>query len=95
MFFGNNYALNNKQFGFHSNFVKTSKYNLLTFIPKSVILQFKNYANWYFLFTAILNCFPIISTSDPVSSVSPLAFVILLSMLREGLEDVKRHKSDS
>ncbi|KAL4445931.1 hypothetical protein ABPG74_010923 [Tetrahymena malaccensis] len=95
LFYGDNYQLNNKTFKFVSNFVKTSKYNIITFLPKSILIQFKKYANWYFLFTAILQCFPIISTQNPASAIAPLVFVIALSMLREGLEDIKRHKSDN
>ena len=53
------------------------------------------YANIYFLITAILNCFPIISTVTPISAIAPLVFVIMLSMLREAIEDYQRHKSDN
>ncbi|CAD8102746.1 unnamed protein product [Paramecium sonneborni] len=28
-----------------SNFIKTSRYNLVTFLPKSLLLQFTRYAN--------------------------------------------------
>lgn len=44
----------NLPFKFCSNFIKTAKYNLLTFVPVSLIIQFKIYANVYFLLTAIL-----------------------------------------
>lgn len=44
---------------------------------------------------AILQCIPQISVlSQPVSAIAPLVFVIGLSMVREGLEDCRRHKSD-
>lgn len=35
-----------------------------------------------------------ISPLNPVTAIAPLVFVIALSMLREGLEDYARHKSD-
>lgn len=60
--FGGDYMVANKPYKFPSNFIKTSKYNVITFLPKSLMLQFQKYANWYFLFTAILQCFPEIST---------------------------------
>jgi len=41
-----------------------------------------------------MNSIPIISTSSPVSSIAPLVFVIMLSMIREGIEDLSRHKND-
>ena len=37
---------------------------------------------------------PSISTASPISSIAPLIFVILLSMIREGIEDLSRHQND-
>src|SRR3989338_700372 len=45
----NNEAMN-AQFKFKKNKISTTKYNLLTFIPKNLIEQFKRIANLYFLF---------------------------------------------
>ena len=39
-------------------------------------------------------CIPSISTASPISSIAPLIFVILLSMIREGIEDLSRHQND-
>lgn len=39
---------------FPLNAVKTSKYNLLNFFPKAILLQFMRIANIYFLVTAVL-----------------------------------------
>jgi hypothetical protein len=39
---------------FTSNYITTSKYTALSFFPKALILQFKRYANLYFLMKAIL-----------------------------------------
>lgn len=77
-----------------SNYVSTTKYNVLTFLPYSLILQFRRYANFYFLACAILQSIPIISPLSPLSAVLPLVFVLSLSMAREGFEDYKRYKSD-
>ena len=84
----------NKHYQFSSNFVKTAKYNVLDFLPKTLFLQFKRYANIYFLIIAILQCIPTISPLNPFSAIAPFVLVIALSMLREGLEDLTRHKSD-
>lgn len=92
--FGNQSAFKNKPRKFITNYISTSKYNILTFLPFSLLFQFTRYANIYFLATAILNCFPIFSTLNPVSAIAPLVFVVLLSMMREGIEDYQRHKSD-
>ena len=51
-------------------------------------------ANAYFLGIAILNCIPTISAISPASSISPLVFVLLVSITREGIEDYFRYQSD-
>lgn len=79
---------------FPSNYVSTTKYNLLTFVPLALILQFRRYANLYFLACAIMQSIPLISPLSPLSAVLPLVFVISLSMAREAFEDYKRYKSD-
>lgn len=91
-YFGNN--LFNQEKKFPSNFIKTSKYSLITFLPLAGLLQFRRYANIYFLITAILQSIEEISPLDPVTGWMPLFFVLGLSMLREGIEDYLRHKSD-
>lgn len=39
---------------------------------------------------AILQLFPQIATQNPVSSITPLLFVVSLSMIREALEDISK-----
>lgn len=80
--------------GFCSNFIKTSKYNILTFFPSALLLQFLRYANVYFLVIAILQSIPIISPLSSFSSWTPLLFVLTISLIREGFEDIYRQKSD-
>lgn len=91
-FFGNHVF--NADYKFPTNFISTSKYNLITFLPFSLLLQFKRYANIYFIITAILQTISIISPLDPSSAWTPLVFVLGLSIIREGMEDYHRHKSD-
>lgn len=42
----------------------------------------------------ILQSIPIISPLSPVTAILPFVFVISVSMIREGIEDFYRHKSD-
>lgn len=63
---------------------------MLSFLPLSFFNQFKQYANIYFLMIAILQLFPQIATQNPVSSITPLLFVVSLSMIREALEDISK-----
>jgi hypothetical protein len=48
----------NKEKRFSSNYIKTTKFNALTFLPLSLLLQFKRFANIYFLLIAILAAVP-------------------------------------
>ena len=77
-----------------SNYIRTTKYTALTFLPLALFNQFKRYANIYFLFVAILQSIPAISPLSPISSWAPLIFVISLSIIREAFEDLTRYKSD-
>ena len=77
-----------------SNYISTTKYNLLTFLPKALATQFRRYANIYFLLCAVLQSISVISPLNPFSAVAPLIFVLSLSLLREGYEDYKRWNSD-
>lgn len=79
---------------FPSNYISTTKYTLITFLPKSLLFQFKRYANIYFLIIAILQSISIISPLNPFTALAPFVFVIGLSILREAYEDYQRYKSD-
>ena len=84
----------NLPFKFPSNYRRTTKYTLLTFIPFSLFIQFRRVANVYFLITAVLQSISYVSPLNPFSAVAPLVFVLSVSMLREGIEDYLRHRSD-
>jgi len=79
---------------FMDNHVSTAKYNIATFIPKFLFEQFSKYANLFFLFTAIIQQIPNISPTNKYTTIGPLAVVLLVSAIKEAVEDVKRHNSD-
>ena len=79
---------------FKDNRIDTTKYNIITFLPKALIIQFVRLANIYFLVSAILQCIPIISPLAPASAVVPLIIVLSVSIIREGIEDYSRAKLD-
>lgn len=80
LYFGNQ-TFNLEQ-NFLTNFISTSKYTIITFFPMALILQFKRYANVYFLITAILQSIPEISPLTPATAWAPLIFVLGLSIIR-------------
>ena len=90
----NDIMTNRDIYNFKNNRIDTTKYNIFTFIPKALLLQFVRLANIYFLVCAILQCIPLISPLTPATAVVPLVFVLSVSIIREGIEDYSRAKLD-
>ncbi|PIA42998.1 hypothetical protein AQUCO_02000449v1 [Aquilegia coerulea] len=82
-----------KPFKYPTNSISTTKYNIITFLPKAIFEQFRRVANLYFLMAAILSLTPV-SPFQPISMIAPLAFVVGLSMAKEALEDWRRFMQD-
>lgn len=92
-------TVSREQHGMASNTVITSKYNPVTFVPRSLFEQFRRIANIYFLVMSILMVIGtyttvFISPLNPISTLLPLCGVLLVTMVKDGLEDLKRHRSD-
>jgi phospholipid-transporting ATPase len=77
------------------NHISTSKYNIVTFLPKFLYEQFSKYANLFFLFTAILQQIPGISPTSKYTTIVPLCIVLLVSAVKEYIEDYRRKQSDA
>jgi phospholipid-translocating ATPase/phospholipid-transporting ATPase len=90
-----------KGFGVHlrgdvaTNEVSTAKYTLLTFLPVNLFEQFLRVANLYFLLTAILQLIPGLSPTSWFTTVAPLVFVLAVNAIKEGYDDVHRHRCDT
>eukprot|EP00761_Pharyngomonas_kirbyi_P003825 gb/GECH01003829.1/.p1 GENE.gb/GECH01003829.1/~~gb/GECH01003829.1/.p1 ORF type:complete len:1254 (+),score=257.06 gb/GECH01003829.1/:1-3762(+) len=91
--FANKPSLNKRQ-GFASNYINTTKYSIITFLPKNLLEQFARIANFYFLVTAIIQLIPGISPISPITSILPLVFVLSVTAIKEGVEDIRRGLSD-
>ena len=76
-----------------TNKVSTTKYNLFTWAPLSLLFQFKRAANIYFLMISILTLMPF-SPKTPGSMLGTFALVLVFTMIKEAYEDSKRYKSD-
>uniref|UniRef100_A0A1J3G1K2 Phospholipid-transporting ATPase n=2 Tax=Noccaea caerulescens TaxID=107243 RepID=A0A1J3G1K2_NOCCA len=75
------------------NYVRSTKYTLASFIPKSLFEQFRRVANFYFLVTGFLSLTSL-SPTGPVSALLPLVLVIAASMVKEAIEDWERKRQD-
>lgn len=78
----------NQRFRYPINKIKTSKYTLLDFLPKSLIQQFIKMSNFYFLCTAVVQSIEIISPLTPFTAIAPLCVVLTVSLIREAIEDL-------
>ncbi|KAI8393371.1 uncharacterized protein BYT42DRAFT_550793 [Radiomyces spectabilis] len=78
-----------------SNKIRTSKYTLLTFVPKNLFEQFRRAANIYFLFMAILQLLPYFGVKSPALTLLPICAVVAISAIKDGFEDWQRHKVDA
>ncbi|KAL2832828.1 hypothetical protein BDW59DRAFT_93039 [Aspergillus cavernicola] len=79
---------------FVDNHVSTAKYNIITFLPKFLYEQFSKYANLFFLFTAVLQQIPNVSPTNRYTTIGPLLIVLMVSAIKELVEDYKRRTSD-
>ncbi|CAI8510181.1 unnamed protein product [Pichia kudriavzevii] len=76
------------------NLITSSKYTLWSFLPRQLYAQFSKLANCYFMTIAIFQLIPNWSTTGTSTTIIPLSIFITIAMLREGWDDMKRHKLD-
>ena len=93
IFFGNknNNLVYNLKYG--DNTIKTTRYNMITLIPKSLFYQFTRVSNIYFLIVSILTCMPF-SPKESTSMIGTFVFVLTFTMLKDALEDFNRYQND-
>ncbi|WPG97365.1 phospholipid-transporting atpase dnf1 [Acrodontium crateriforme] len=77
------------------NKIRTAKYTALSFIPKDLWFQFHNIANIYFLIIIILSAFPIFGATNPGLSATPLIVIVVVTAIKDAIEDFRRTVLDS
>jgi len=77
----------------NSNYIRTTKYTILSFLPLNLISQFRRLYNVYFLFAAI-STLTKYSALNPFTQIFPLLLVLTVTALKDGYEDYKRYLSD-
>jgi hypothetical protein len=82
------------------NIITTSRYSLFSFLPKTIFEQFRRLANVYFL---VLGGIAAIGANteyydtavEPAGLLIPMSIVVLISIIKDGIEDIKRHRTDN
>uniref|UniRef100_A0A914I7J9 Phospholipid-transporting ATPase n=1 Tax=Globodera rostochiensis TaxID=31243 RepID=A0A914I7J9_GLORO len=85
----------NAPFNYATNYIKTSKYSLLTFLPRNLYQQFTRIANFYFLVLLGLQFWPQIASVPWGYTLIPLSCVLACSAVKDAFDDLQRHRNDS
>uniref|UniRef100_A0A8C7TT56 Phospholipid-transporting ATPase n=1 Tax=Oncorhynchus mykiss TaxID=8022 RepID=A0A8C7TT56_ONCMY len=78
----------NLSYKYADNAIKTSKYNIFTFLPLNLFEQFQRLANAYFLFLLCLQSIPEVSSLPWYTTVVPLVLVLSMTMAKDGSDDM-------
>lgn len=77
-----------------NNKIRTTKYTLLSFLPRNLLEQFHRVANLYFIFIVLLNWIPPINAFGKEIAMIPVMFVLGVTAVKDLFEDRRRHSSD-
>ncbi|XP_026671394.1 probable phospholipid-transporting ATPase VA isoform X2 [Ceratina calcarata] len=77
-----------------NNRVRTTKYTILSFLPRNLLEQFRRVANIYFIFIVLLNWVPAINAFGKEVAMIPVMFVLGVTALKDYFEDRRRLASD-
>ncbi|KAG0717199.1 putative phospholipid-transporting ATPase IIB [Chionoecetes opilio] len=79
---------------FPANVIRNQKFNIITFIPMALFEQFKMFLNLYFLVMATSQFIPELRIGYLYTYWGPLGFVIMVTLIREAVDDVRRWQRD-
>lgn len=77
-----------------NNRICTTKYTLISFLPKNLFEQFHRFANLYFISIVLLNWIPEISAFGKEIAMLPVMFVLGVTAIKDMFEDRRRYNSD-
>lgn len=67
---------------------------MFSFIPLVLYHQFKYFFNFFYLLISISQFIPALKVGFLFTYISPLIFVLLLTMIKDAYDDFKRMKRD-
>ncbi|XP_055550514.1 probable phospholipid-transporting ATPase IIA isoform X2 [Wyeomyia smithii] len=79
---------------FPPNEIRNQKYNIFTFLPLVLFEQFRFFLNLYFLIMAVSQFIPDVRIGYLYTYWGPLGFVLAVTICREAVDDLRRHKRD-
>lgn len=63
-------------------------------MPVTILIQFTKVVNLFFLINSFLQATPSISNNSPLATAIPLAFVVILGVIKELIAEIKRWQED-
>lgn len=77
------------------NTISNAKYTPLSFLPLTLWNEFKFFLNLYFLLVALSQILPQLRIGYLSTYVAPLAFVLVITLGKEALDDMARRRRDA
>ncbi|KAF2159541.1 hypothetical protein M409DRAFT_60753 [Zasmidium cellare ATCC 36951] len=81
--------------GYISNTIRSSRYTFWDFLPRQLIFQCTRLHNVFFICIGVPQTIPGLSTTGNYTTILPLTFFILLTVIKEGYDDYCRHRMDN
>lgn len=79
---------------FVSNSIRSARYTIWDFLPKQFVFQATRLHNFYFICIGVPQTIPGYSTTGNFTTILPLTFFIVLTMVKEAYDDWRRHRLD-
>ncbi|KAK3674711.1 drs2 neo1 protein [Recurvomyces mirabilis] len=80
--------------GYLNNSIRSSRYTVWDFLPKQLAFQATRLHNFYFICIGVPQTIPGLSTTGNYTTILPLTFFILLTVVKEAYDDYCRHRMD-
>ena len=80
---------------FPPNAVSNAKYTAWSFLPRTLYNEFSFFFNLYFLMVALSQAIPPLRIGYLSTYIAPLAFVLIVTLGKEALDDMARRRRDS
>lgn len=79
---------------FCDNRIYSSRYNIFTFLPLNLWEQFHRPINIYFVLVVALQFIPSVAPVSPLTTIFPITVAFLVNTVKEGIDDLRRHRQD-
>ena len=67
---------------------------MFTFLPVTIFLQFTRVTNVFYVFNAILQSIPSVSTNNPLATIIPLSVIVIVGIIKEAVVELKKWHDD-